>query len=110
MKAGCTAGTGASGVNKEQSVHLERASNMSACPMVFNCEVIQKMNIALISVRLGQLLATKIYCEMADVPCVGASHGLRRTGVSTSLVLSTVRPLRVFDTPLLPPRGVEPSR
>jgi len=42
-------------------VPLERASNISACPVVFNCELIQKVIIAFISVRLGQLLAAKIY-------------------------------------------------
>ena len=43
------------------SVRLERASNMSACTVVVFFEVIQKGIIAFISVKLGQLLATKIY-------------------------------------------------
>jgi hypothetical protein len=63
------------------------------CPIVFNCKVIQKMIIAFTSVRMGQLVATKIYryyrCQKGEpimAPACFATDSFQETAVGPNTI------------------------
>jgi hypothetical protein len=70
---------------------------MPACPMVypivFHCKVIHKMIIAFISVRMGQLVATRIYryyrCQKSEpimVPACFATDSFQEAALGPNTI------------------------